>query len=769
MESRSPFKGLLFCFTGLEPELSKPCIKKIVKLGGQYIGDLTPNVNILVIGTNPMESAKYQFVTMHRNDMVVIHHSALDQLYDIWVNGDDISCKNHSNFQKYSNNDPLRMLHVLHSRYGAKPLTNFYIFLGRCQNEDIKELEFFCRTMGCIDCNTTQFMLDIKTTHPDKQILFITDSAESARAQAALSVGGIPLVHFKWLKDCFVRDLALQYDPYYLIENVTGLPYNEIGIDACDSLEPRISIPNQYLTMSGNLDSEEDTLLHPVMTNKLKPKIDKIWERTFASNHKDKNNDHKDTEKNTTITTETETETETTHKPLYGCFQGCTFTIHRSFDVRKQEILEKIITQNDGSVSNRTTNADYLIVPSNMALDSLNIDPNLETMPELVTEFFIERCYYYKKIISPPDSWSKPFLYTSDFKLIPSSQLLQNHKDHILNIAITGFYGVELLQLKKILELMRPMGINFSEFLNRNSDILLLNIASLNSIPRTHVLWTNEYSDLLLENYKQCDSNSSDKERRNIHTSPVFKKSMKEKINFAREKHPIPIITPAFIMDIFHTARVFTRNIIDDEPKIRISDSRWTVCLPRGNASSFICRLKYIDPTKRLLLNKTQDSQKYESDGKVKKEGSINKTPSNFSSAKEMAKDVLNIMQTSSSAPKKILRKRVQSLETDYNSPSPPVNEETVTKPMAKRPKLAMVKKLRPVEREVSWGSMISDELKRTGQDNTKQEEKEIQVQDSFNNNGAYTQVTYGHRDQMESGNQTTKRMTRHHAKELGI
>ncbi|SMN21724.1 similar to Saccharomyces cerevisiae YJL090C DPB11 Replication initiation protein that loads DNA pol epsilon onto pre-replication complexes at origins [Maudiozyma saulgeensis] len=767
MESQSPFKGLLFCFTGLDQEVSKSYIKKIVKLGGQYNGDLTPQANVLVIGSNPMQSAKYQFVTMHRNDMAVIHFSTIDQLYDIWVNGDDISCKDHFNYQKYKNNDPLRMLHVLHSRYEAKPLTDFYIFLGRCQNEDIKELEFFCRAMGCIDCNSTQFIMDIKITHPNKNILFITDSTNSARAQAALSVGGIPLVHFKWLRDCFIRDLALQYDPYYLVENTMGLSYEEIGVGACDSVEPRISIPSQHLTPTiGNIDSDDENTSHRLMTNKLKPKVDKIWERTFASND---NNKQKTSDLTTNGKSTTNSEPTIQDEPIHGCFHGCIFTIHRSFDSRKYEILEKVITKNDGSVHTRITNANYLIVPSNMSLDSLNIDPNLETMPELVTEFFIERCYYYKKLISPPDSWSKPFLYTSDFKLVPSLRLLQNHNDQVLNIAITGFYGVELLQLKKILELMQPMGICFSEFLNRKTDILLLNIASLNSIPRTHALWTNEYSDLLLENYKQCDPNSPEKERQNIHMSPVFKKSMKEKINFAREKHPIPIITPAFIMDIFHTARVFTRNIIDDEPKIRISDSRWTVCLPRGNASSFICRLKYIDPTKSLILNGNQDSPNKQLDTKVKKEDHISRPSSNFSSAKAMAQDVVNIMHTSSSAPQKLLRKRVQQSETSYKSSPSPIKQETMTIPTMKRPKLAMVKKPRPVEREVSWGSMISDELKRTGQDKIRQEKNEIQVQDSVENNEAYTQVTYGRRDQVEPENHTTKRMTRHHAKELGI
>ena len=136
-----------------------------------------------------------------------------------------------------------------------------------------------------------------------------------------------------------------------------------------------------------------------------------------------------------------------------------------------------------------------------------------------------------------------------------------------------------------------------------------------------------------------------------------------------------------------------------------------------------------------------------------------------------------------SSAPDKQrlpIRKRVQPLEEAYQNsitPVTPLKQQEIPPPVIKRPKLAVGQKtLKPVQREVSWGSMISDELKRNGQQTLKMDE--IQIRETFSENneiddkteGAYTQVTYGRRENTEvQSKPTSKRMTRHHAKELGI
>lgn len=811
MESaRNPFQGLTFCSTGLPPDTAKQITRKIIKLGGKYSGDLTLFTNVLVINHdsgNLLESNKYDFVTKHRNDIVIINDSTIDELYTIWVNGDDISCKTHSNYGQYKDNNPLRMLHVLETRYLPHQMQNFYIFIGRCKDyNNTKELEMICDRFGCFGYNSENFIRDAPTRYADRNVIFISDNFSSQRAIAASGTEGMHMVHYKWLLDCYKRRSVLQYDPYYLLENCLNMEYEDIGKDACDDLVPNLN--SHHLTSQDNIDGgfNDSTVTHTIKP-KINNKINKLWDKTFDSTKERHDAKYDEIE----IDTPTEPSQESDlSSSLHGIFSGQSFAIHRSFDTRKSDILEKIITTNDGVIMRSTKRVDYLIIPSNIALDSLNLDPNLDTTPDLVTEFFIERCLHYKKLIVPLDSWSKPFLYTADFKLVPPKGFLHNHTDPILNIAITGFYGVELLQLKKILEILRPNGIRFSEYLNSKTDILLVNISSLTSIPRTHNLWNNEYGDLLAENHKQF-KNFKDYQK-DIQMSPIFRNSMKEKILFAKSKHPIPISTPAFIMDIFHTARVFTRNILkegdeDDGPRICIKDNRWTVYIPRGHTEDFICKLKYVDPTqtsrktdptqrsKKTEIKKEHHSQ-HDHDSQerfrksIKREHSASRpSSSNFASVKAMAREVINTMNSSSnsltsSPPGKQrhpVRKRVQALEDAYKSsltPVIPLKHQDTPPPVIKRPKLAVAPKiLKPVEREVSWGSVISDELKRNGQKHILKVD-DIQVRETFNeNNGnedrtdeTYTQVTYGRRDNTETHPKpTSKRMTRHHAKELGI
>ncbi|KAG0668032.1 hypothetical protein C6P45_005122 [Maudiozyma exigua] len=801
--SRNPFQGLTFCSTALSAEVAKDITKKIIKLGGKYSGDLTLFTNVLVINhnsTNLLESNKYDFVTKHRNDIVIINDSTINELYAIWVNGDDITCKTHSNYSQYKDNDPLRMLHVLQTRYFPHQMEKFYIFIGRCKDyKDTKELEMICDKFGCYGYNSENFIRDAPTRYSEQEVIFISDNFSSQRAIAASATEGMHIVHYKWLLDCYKRCAVIPYDPHYLLQNCLDSKYDDIGKEACDNIVPDLKL--KYLTSQDHIDSNADdtTVIHTIKP-KLNTKINKLWEKTFDSKKETDEVIHEKSETDTPTEHSVETDISSSSN---GIFADCSFAIHRSFDTRKSDILEKIITTNDGKIMRSTRRADYLIIPSNLALDSLNLDPNLDTMPELVTEFFIERCLHYKKLIVPLDSWSKPFLYTADFKLVPPRGFLHNHSDPVLNIAITGFYGVELLQLKKILEILKQNGIHFSEYLNSKTDILLVNISSLTSIPRTHNLWNNEYGDLLAENHKQFE-NFNDNQK-DIQMSPVFRNSMKEKILFAKSKHPIPISTPAFIMDIFHTARVFTRNIPkegeeDDGPRIGIKDNRWTVYIPRGHTDNFICKLKYVDPapSSRQIEPKREyhiqnHHHHHHSSEKVRKivkrEHSASRpSSSNFASVKAMAREVIDTMNSpfnslASSAPDKQrppIRKRVQPLEEAYQNsitPVTPLKHQELSPPVIKRPKLAMAQKnLKPVQREVSWGSMISDELKRNGQRTLKIDE--IQIRETFNENnkiddkteGTYTQVTYGRRDNTEvQSKPTSKRMTRHHAKELGI
>lgn len=716
---------------------------------------------MLVVGDDPQlhTAKKYSFAVANRGNVVFVHYSAIQQLYELWMEGSDITRADHSHYQDIKN-QPLRMLHVLRDRYAAKPLASFIIFLGRLNASDpklAKRLERRCEQMGCVSFNAKQFVVDAAVKNPTRHVLFITDTDSSTRAQAATEYG-VPLVHYKWILDCYQRGATLQFDPYYLLENIDkGTPLEDIGKEACGSLVQELDLsavaPQKY-------ESDGSTVVPPapvVINDKSKAQAAKLWERALDKTEtKEKETEVLSSQQGEDDTQESKKRdaSETSSSPDKGIFDGCIFYIHSKFGTRRSQILEKVLVKGGGIVEETDTPpVTHILVPSDAAVDTLQLGPH-DTETQVVTDFFVERCLQYKKLISPPDTWCKPLLHTRNFTIQPS-KLLMHNRDNKLHIATTGFYGVELMHLKKVLELLRPMGICFSEYLNAQTDLLVLNISSLGSIPKTHALWDNEYGDLLKENSRYIAENPT-----SINNSAVFRDSMKRKLNFAKVTHPIPVVTPAFVMALLHgTERLQPGGEYDK--KVHINIERWCVNCLKGNTSERWCKVKYTDDTMRNVETLSEDAHiKEENEGGVPKlsreqsQRHHNSTKpsrapsSSYSSAKAMAKDVLNTIQSASTAQMKQPRKRMHR-----SNSTPRVKQESPQKhssslptlPVMKRPKLSMSKKVEPIGRADSWGAMMASELERTGEDKVDVPalpKPEDAV--SANEEVAYTQITYG-------------------------
>lgn len=768
-----PFHGLIFCPTGLDPDdIGKDISKKIIKLGGHYSRDLTKQVHVLILGNSNLQTNKYKFAVKHRNDIIFIRYTTIDKLYQLWVSGNDISYQSHSNFKQFSNNQPLRMLHVLRTRFSAKPLTNFYIFIGRIDNNNgnndiISQLEALCHEQNCFKCNSTQFIKDVYLTNPDKHILFITDNSDSLRAEAAQDVG-IPLVHYKWILDCNKRNATLEFDPYYLVENTINVPYEKIGSDACESLLQVINVPKSLQPQN----QEEQTKIYNI-NNKFKPQGEKLWQKALDINKSNVISEIPIQESLTTTTTKTNTKIiDKKNKPIneHKIFSNYTFSIHKEFPLKHYQILEKVITQNEGIISNDSSVVNYLIIPSNIPVDKLSIT-NSQNSTLLVTDFFIERCLHYNKLIDPIDSWSKPFYYTENFNIIPKKQILHNN-DNLIHISITGFYGVELLHLTKMLQILKPMGVEFSEYLNSKTDVLLLNIASLSSIPTTHILWKNEYGDLLRENLDQYNTPEQNSDKLNIKKSPVFRNSMKKKIEFVKNSHSIPVVTPAFLIEIFRNTRSlnqYTTKI----PTVHLNNKSWCVLCPKGSKDGFCCQLAYMDHS---MSSEKIPLIKVETDKPELKTHSPSRPSSAFSSVKLSVREVVNTIHKSSTVQRHQIRKRVASIEKDDKDQPDILSVQSLPEtyaPEIKRTKISHIKKIRPISRSSSWGTIISNEMEKNP-NNEKEIPDNIEVPETIQENIGYTQVSYGHNGQKTEDSNTykgrpVKRLTRHHTKELGI
>lgn len=546
-----PLLNLTFCPTGFnDEEVSRSISKKILKLGGLYSRDLTRQANVLVIGKT-RQTNKYRFTVRHRHDIVFIDLQAIDTLYERWLAGDDIT---QGNGLKPGVSSAEKVLELLRTRYSAPPLADFYIFIGRISSYPVEQLEQMCQAMKCYKCNSSHFVKDCKSRHEDKTVVFIADSLQGARVQAAIEQD-IPIVHYKWILDCQRRNATLEYDPYYLLSKIPeDMPFEKIGRDSCECWNDLVNPP---LLLQGTAAVNSTANLF----QKYKSKGDKIWERAMSRSEPLLPID------NSSVRLPPPEDTVDDESREDTIFKNSTFEICDRFPNDHSTILQRVIEKNGGLVQD---NSEYLIVPSGLPLDSLD---NLESANKtLVTEFFIERCLHYKSLIVPPDSWSRPFLRTTNVRLAPSPTLLHD-KSQPLQVAITGFYGVELLHLSKILRILEPMGIQFVEYLNKKTDLLLINLPSLPSIPEDHPLWKNQYRDLFTTQLKN----------ENKTTNQVLRNSLKRKIQFVKQEHSIPVVTPAFLIDLFsHTSNLKTKR-----QTVFLNNISWCIICPRGAKESF--------------------------------------------------------------------------------------------------------------------------------------------------------------------------------------
>ncbi|CCE61805.1 hypothetical protein TPHA_0B01320 [Tetrapisispora phaffii CBS 4417] len=750
-----PFHGITFCPTAIQAEEASRLIsKQIIKLGGNFSKDLTKYVNVLVIGQSK-NTEKYKFAVKYRADIIFINVATLNQIYQLWLSGDDVTLENHSNFEHLKGDGRLkaRMMAVLQAKYSIPPLENFRVFIGRISQKlkfpddkpataelpKILDLEKVCTKLGVASCNSNNFIKDCRSTTSSPAV-FITDNPQGARVDAARSQG-LAIIHYKWLLDCLKRNAMLQFDPYYLLDNVLNSLYDDIGSNACECWD-KIGDYNLMKTRNKDVDNinkdsdtGDSTIITSTMLNKFKTEGNKLWNKVISNNLSQGTN----MEKNKPIIHNGIDQKIALRADTGRCFDKYKFHIHNSFSEKHQRILEKVIQQNDGTIIEDMPDSNidetvFIIIPCDRSIEELGVSSN----SNLVTEFFVERCLHYKKLLLPLDSWSKPFLLTKEFEIKPNKKLLHSENLH-LNVSITGFHGVELLHLTKIFDILKPMGINYMKYLNRTTDLLIINLSSLPSIPEDHVLWKNEYSDLFIEDHK------TNQEKNN---KQVFRNSMKKKIEFIKEEHSIPVVTPVFLLEMFHKANEVSDAEIGQ--LIHLNNMNWCIMCPRGKKDDFSCTIK--QKSKLNTVDSVSDLFQVKNDF-------------TYPSIKSSKDEFLNKLKAYS--PNKPSDVKINSHFLKQDPLPSKVSLEMDSTPSIKRQKLSPSKSIEPVKRLASWGKLMSDKdpVENNQLNHIKISSKDEKDDDS---NSAFsyghTQVTYG---VSETSNKNVKKLTRKHMKNI--
>ncbi|KAL6940232.1 hypothetical protein ACO0QE_004129 [Hanseniaspora vineae] len=480
------------------------------------------------------------------------------------------------------------------------------------------------------------------TSTSRNESVFITTSFNGVRTEAAKR-DGVPIVHPRWVMDCEFRGCLIDYNHYLLknlYKNNTLVSYSQIGAgaklipcwDELVEMRKREKLHQQEIDDILDLENKQDEIIldnsnmvktarNGAVWNKMIDKSLNPGDTLKQLHHSHESSNHRN-----------EPNLEDTGKP--ALFTNCKFYAYQ-FSDKHYKILDTIITKNGGSLhkynksttdelvenmQHRSVNSTpssynstktYIIVPHNFQVDflpeflwQLDKDQVQRSKIELITEFFIERCLHYDQLI-PVDHWCKPF-FTKNLHVYKKLERMNtpNKKFSTLNLAITGFQGVELLHLTKILNLINTelpdCGLHFSQFLNKKTDLLLINLSFFhNTIPRTNALWyKNKYADLFEMEYQLLHNTKSDPHsepqnnmtkdhkstpQRESNVEKLHKESVKKKIEFIKKVKPIPSCTPGVLFEIFEKALNKNPSIFAEptDTEVHLNDKAWCVTCPK--------------------------------------------------------------------------------------------------------------------------------------------------------------------------------------------
>ncbi|SSD59163.1 uncharacterized protein SCODWIG_00924 [Saccharomycodes ludwigii] len=602
--------NIRICPTGISSVSTTKTLMKILHhMGGIYSPNLTDDVDILLICDDILtkdcfQSEKYNFIVNKRSDdIILMNYNVLTTVvYTKWLDNAFTTMVNTSS--KYD------IKSYLQTNFSIKPLQLFHksIFLARINpisdsiliNGNSMDQKFFiklCRSMGYKNSINTQCY--IQHSSPAEHVMLSND-IKSSRVKWAID-DGLLIIHPKWLYDCFIRNMLIN-PMYYDLKKNYARKWDDIG--AMHVIECWNNLDHQKTEMLlGAIiknDDNNNNILHNVPLKKKSKLPNEInstnthttWDKIFE------NGNNKNTslglEKYKTLSTKNNDQLSQTQDTEHKVFTACFFICY-AFSSRHLKVLTEIITKNGGDImpyadlNTISTNNKHVffLIPHDLELQSI---PNsifsklckVSSKYQKITEFYIERCLHYKKLILPTDHWSKPFLYTKNFKC-------KNTANNSIKISISGFQNIELLHITKILKLLTKLnvGLEFSENLNKRTNVLIVNLAALSSksISRTNPLWyKNKYADLfqLEMNFNMDTINNND-------ISIVTKESLRKKLEFIKSINPIPSVTPSILFELFELihecASVGSTNFMSKQrfKKLYLNDQRWCITYPTNN------------------------------------------------------------------------------------------------------------------------------------------------------------------------------------------
>ncbi|CDK26219.1 unnamed protein product [Kuraishia capsulata CBS 1993] len=405
-------------------------------MGGDYSNDLMSDTTVLVVGDR--ETEKYRFCVKKRFDVVFVRPNAIKILHEKWLEGDDGLDIAHYKLPAFDG------LSICVSRIGDHSKSKFSKLIS--DNGGVVT-DSLTMSSSCV----------------------VSTERSGKRYEKAIE-WKVPVVHPKWVEDCIRRKATLDMK-YYEIDKINAA---DLGANSClvwehvTKDEPKIRQTRQLIPETDEslkITKKAPSLWGSIMGNlkaQSKPKNESsTWEEEQVVDEQPQIQDRELAE---------------VSKPKHHeqrLFDNFTFAISL-FTKAQEETLSRVLISNGSEIASvEDASSTHILIPSNCTMDDYT---GPKTLP-IVTEWFIERSLHYGEIRN--DRWGQV--------------LYQKMSNSGVGISISGFSGIELLHITK---LIKYLGCEFHETFRKDRDFLVVNINGL-GIPKDSPLFHYRYPEVV--------------------------------------------------------------------------------------------------------------------------------------------------------------------------------------------------------------------------------------------------------------------------------
>jgi DNA replication regulator DPB11 len=541
-----PLDRVKFCSTGVPSDVREDVASKIKKMGGIHELHLLSDVKYLIVGSK--DTDKYRFCLKNRYDIRFIEVYHVLDMYQKWLKHEkiDLNCYRLKIFKD---------MKICLSRLVLDDLISKYFGVS----DDLETLK--STIMDLVSSNGG----DISTSLSFSTHAMVTNDLQGKKYDMA-KVWKIPVIHPIWVILSVRRAAVLEYK-HYDIQRLDAAHIDNFSDEIVEGL-------SRKRTREPENDENEAEQKKDLIIKRKNPKVwDSIMSTSVivskntkksewddeADSHEDGSRPNNNPFNSISIPKVSTSSILNPHsaplKKVSDLFKDKKFLV-KFFHLKEQNILKKVIESHSGTILEEgSSDLDYLIIPSDFEVSKVPAHfRNYETL----TEWFIERSLHYSTL--QIDQWGRPFYRP----LSKSSQSLKSLPPKGLNIGITGFQGIELLHITKMIEKLMIVpddltnAFTLSETLSKDVDLLIVNI-DLIKLSSSNNYLTTKNPTLFKQDYNEKDISMSS-----------FK-STKSKMKFAKANQ-IPIVTISFLFEFF-------LGVPDD--LININFKYWCLYCPR--------------------------------------------------------------------------------------------------------------------------------------------------------------------------------------------